>query len=109
MVLMLITNDITIFHKGVDLQTRLSTWSCTHFLGVSCQKDTKVSVLGDGLKSANVVRIRIPTVEDVAICNGDKVCFGNAETLPQDAFTVIGFADNRKGSRDLWHWKVICA
>lgn len=106
----MITNaDITIFHKGYDPATRLNTWGSKYFANVSMQNDTKVNVLGDGLKSANIVKVRIPTTENIDIANGDKVVLGNASVLSEKAYTVIGFADNRKGSPNMHHWKVICS
>lgn len=105
----MITNaGITIFNKGHDPTTRMDAWTKAYYPEVSCQKDIKVNVLDNGLKSADVIRIRIPTDGEVIISNGDKVVLGTTSENkpPKDAHTVIGYADNRRGS--LKHWKVIC-
>lgn len=107
----MITNtEITLYHAGYDPVTRDDCYTRTYYARASLQEDVKVSVLDNGLKSANVVKIRVPTADDMVISNGDKIIARRCddEIPPDGAYTVIGYADNRKGSRQMWHWKVVC-
>lgn len=107
----MITNgSITLWHEGVDPKTRMETFTVRKFEGVSMQKDVITNLTDGGLKSANVIKIRIPTEEDILIKDGDKlVTYLSDSSLPpaKDCFTVMTYADNRKGSKKMWHWKVI--
>lgn len=115
----MITNaDMTLYHAGYDPATRDDCYTRRYFDRVSLQEDVKVTVLDNGLKSANVIQIRIPISDDIKIANGDKVVIGQCDEpeppqdtkdSPYDVYTVIGYADNRKGSAFMWHWKVVCA
>lgn len=101
---------ITIYHHAVNATTRLKEWTSRQYDRVTSQTDIKVSVLQGGMEAANVVKLRIKTQEVIAIALTDKVVIGleYSPTPPDDALTVIGFADNRKGSLNTWHWKVMC-
>lgn len=101
---------ITIWHKSYNAVTRLWDWE-PYFFEASVQIDNKSTVLDSGLKAENVVLLRIPTADDICLANGDRVLIGKSNSVkpPDDAYTVIGFADNRKGSQNVRHWKVICA
>lgn len=108
---MITQRGITIWHKGYDAGSRMNSWEPVYYPFCSLQEDVKVTVTDGGLKSANVIKIRIPTAEEIAIANGDKVITGKylVSAPPDTAYSVIGFADNRKGSVNTWHWKVVCA
>ena len=108
----MITNSgVTIWHEvGYDKETRMDAPPVRQFFPTaSVQKDIKATV-DNGLKTADVVKIRIPGDISVLIKNGDRVMLGEhtEPEAPEDAFVVKGFADNRKGSPRVWHWKVIC-
>lgn len=108
----MITNGgVTLWHcGGYDKTTRMDLPPIRqYFPAVSIQKDIKV-IADNGLKTADVLKIRIPTEADIQIKNGDKLMPGehNEQEPPGNAFTVTGFADNRKGSPAVRHWKVVC-
>lgn len=110
----MITNgSVTLWHcGGYDEVTRMDKPSVRQFFpAAAIQKDIKITVNnGEGFQTADVVRIRIPTAAAIHIKNGDRVALGAVRSSepPDDAFTVRGFADNRKGAPPMWHWKVIC-
>ena len=109
----MVTNgSVTLWHIGeVDKKTRMNAPSRRQFFPkASVQKDIKTMVTEGGLKTADVIKIRIPGNMDVEIQNGDKLIVGSCMDAepPKNAFTVMGFADNRKGSPAVRHWKVIC-
>lgn len=111
----MITNgSITLWHSGgFDKVTRMDLPPARqYFPAVSIQKDIKVTIAADNeLKTADAIKIRIPGDAEIQIKNGDRVMMGEhtEAEAPDNAFTVVGFADNRKGSRAVWHWKVVCA
>lgn len=109
----MITNgSVTLWHSGgYDPKTRMDLPSVRqYFPRASIQKDIKV-VEDSGLKTADMLRIRIPGGMDIEIKNGDRLMIGEQldQEPPNHAYTVTGFADNRKGSRAVWHWKLVCA
>ena len=108
----MITNGgVTLWHSGgYDKVTRMDKPSVRQFFPqASIQKDVKVTV-NDGLQSADVLKIRIPGSTGIQIKNGDRLMLGKCMEAepPNEAYTVVGFADNRKGSPEMHHWKVIC-
>ena len=108
---MITQTSMTLFHEGFDTSTRMEMHKKQFFPNVSMQKDIVSNITDGGLKSANVIKIRIPISITVDIANGDKVVLGECDdTTPpaEKSHTVIGYADNRKGSPKMWHWKVVC-
>lgn len=107
---MLTQTDVTIWHYGHDEATRMGTVKMVYQGRASCQADMVASV-EDGLKAADVIKLRIPTEEMLDIKNGDRVVLekSDAQTPPTDAYTILHFADNRKLSRPMRHWKLICS
>lgn len=101
---------VTVYHQGYDPHSRMERWSHASYPTVAIQRDTQVAVQQGRMESADAVRIRIPATERLEIAPGDKVTVGlaEAEAPPSGALTVTGVSDNRKGSRHMWHWKVIC-
>lgn len=107
---MITITGITLFHRGYDRETRMDSYQKQFFPDCSMQKDNVVTLTEGGLKSADVVKIRIPTLEEILIKNGDKIVIGACESAAppkESAYTVTGFADNRKGSKQVQHWKVV--
>lgn len=107
----MITNiTVTLWRQGYDKASRMDVWERQVFPEASLQRDCKVQVKDGKLEGADAVRLRIPTDRNISIACGDKVSLGSCPgpEPPPDALTVIGFADNRKGSRRMWHWKVVC-
>lgn len=108
---MITQTSMTLFHEGIDPMTRMETHKKQFFPNVSMQKDIVSTITDGGLKSANVIKIRVPVGFSIDIKNGDKVVIGEcSDTTPpaEKSHTVIGYADNRKGSSKMWHWKVVC-
>lgn len=102
--------SVTVWTETVDPKTRTELFSVQCFDGVSLQKDVMTELTDGGIRSANVLKIRIPTTETLSIRNGDKLTpyRSEADVPPeQDCYTVMIVSDNRKGSESVWHWKVI--
>jgi len=107
---MITQGAVTLWHIFVG-ENRMPAYRRTVFPAASVQADVKTEVTEGGLKTADVIKIRIPTTESIEIKNGDRVFLGVSEEArpPQDGcYTVMGFADNRKGSPRMHHWKVVC-
>lgn len=107
----MITNTaVTIYHETYDKARRMDAYEVMYYPAASLQEDVKITVLQDGPRTDNLVKIRIPTTDNIKIKNGDRVVCGRctAAEPPDDAYTVVGFADNRKGSKPMQHWKVVC-
>ncbi len=107
---MITQGAVTLWHSYVG-ENRLPVYKRTVYPAASIQADIKTEVTEGGLKSADILKIRIPTMEKLEIQNGDRIFIGASEEErpPQSGVhTVVGFADNRKGSPRVWHWKVIC-
>lgn len=108
---MIYNTGVTLWHsEGYDKKTRMDLPPIRqYFPNASVQKDIKV-IADDGLKTADMLKIRIPTNAEIKIENGDKLLTGEhaMREPPDNAFTVTGYADNRKGSPQMHHWKVVC-
>ena len=91
----MITNtDITVFHKGIDENTRLETWT-KYYYPNAWVFDAKGSVVRDGYQYNNRIEIRIPygTNKNLDIDNfeiGDIVCKGNIQKTIESQSDVPG-------------------
>lgn len=106
----MITNAaVTLWHKSVDKASRMDVYQRTVFPAVSLQPDLITVLTEGGVKSANVLKIRIPTREEITVSNGDRLMIGVREETspPAEADTVMAWADNRKGTKAMWHYKVV--
>lgn len=71
------------------------------------------AVIGRGeIVYDNIYVVRIPTDDDIALQVGDRIYWGEIESSepPNDnsAMYVTAFADNRRGSPKLRHWRIDC-
>ena len=103
---MLTNADITLYHKTYNPDTRMEDWSRDYYPAANVQRDIMTTVADNGMQYANA----IPTDDVVVIANGDRIVVGccNDATPPKSAHTVVGYADNRRGSDRVHHWKVVC-
>ncbi len=107
---MITQGAVTLWHSFVG-ENRMPEYRRTVFPEASIQEDVMVQVTEGGIKGASVVKIRIPTDAALEIKNGDRVFIGISEEVrppEKGTYAVMGFADNRKGSPRMHHWKVVC-
>lgn len=107
---------ITLFHKEVIPEQRKEVWSSCVFQGVSAVRVQRSSPFGSGMEPDNQLIVRIPASLSLTIGAGDRIVLGEAEISGpisesaefQKAFLVLSVSDNRRGSGELWHYKVVC-
>lgn len=102
---------ITLFHK--DIQNRQESWISQVFFGVSAVTVQQSSPYSMGMTPDNQLIVRIPSKAALSIAPGDRLLLGNRQiTIDspefQNAYLVLGVADNRRGNGELWHYKVVC-
>lgn len=68
--------DLTLYHKVYDPATRTDRWTRAQHKGVSWHGGQNVTVLQDGLKTADVYTVRIYTGDKVTADIEDIVCKG---------------------------------
>lgn len=98
--------SVTLYHYDENTEVYLQAY----FESVSVFLDNKVITNDRGLTADDVLKIRIYTDEAIAIDKDDRLVLGRAETaIPPKTGTykVIGFSDNRRGSKKMWHWRVL--
>ena len=110
----MITNtDITVFHKGIDEQTRLETWT-RYYYPHAWLFNVKGSIVRDGYQFNNRIGVRIPyeTNENLFISNfaiGDIVCKGNVQQVIESqsdvpgAYNITQITDNTFGENPHIH------
>lgn len=110
----MITNtDLTVFHKGIDSETRLETWIRFYYPKV-WWFGGKGSNVKAGYEVKNSVQIRIPyqTSENADILNfsiGDILYKGNLEKLVEtqndvpNAYNITTINDNQFGNEPHIH------
>lgn len=120
---MLTNADITLYNRYESEEGM--KWSRWVIKGVFWHGCTGVGVQNSGLASANIIKIRIPhdaRVEGAvyapsAQClfdwqwtlqTGDKLALGvlTDTTPPQDAFTIMQWADNTMGRKGSSHFRI---
>lgn len=103
--------NVIIYHEGYDPKTRLPVYEKRVYQG-TVYRDNRVAVNEKGLVHANVYKIRIFTIENVLVSNGDKLVIGeeSSDIPPKDAKLVISYSDNRNPrlSKGVWHWRIEC-
>ncbi len=96
----MITNAfVRLFHFDEDTQEETEVFSGR----ASLFGNTKIGDLSHGRRKENGYTLRIPTKADILVSCGDKVF---CDKFPQ-TLTVVGFSDNRRGSRFSHHYKLI--
>lgn len=117
---MISNTSITIYNRFYNSATRLDEWKHKYIKNVSFFTDSKVSLDSDGLKSANIFKIRIPgsapecrsyvSSEEYTGATGtwtvqmdDYIMIGEGGDVvsPKDfagAIRVNSFSDNRRGN-----------
>lgn len=131
----MITNaDITIYNHKYNKETRLDDWNKTIIQGVHFYVDNKVALDENGVKSADIFKIRIPSnsfcektylpedeytsVSDVSsywtLQDGDYVVRGKCDMdiakpadlkkIHKQCCKVVSWSDNRFGSTP--HWRI---
>ena len=104
----MITNaNLTIYHKGIDPETRLETW--TRYYYPHCWWfDAEGTTIFEGYQRRNKVEVRIPyeTNENLNIANfeiGDIICKGEGQNTIQsqsdvpNAYNIIQITNNSFG------------
>lgn len=109
----MITNSgITLYHAETDGETRQEVFRRSFFPGCCVYQAVSVekrhSRSGPWMERDTV--IRIPTGDEIALAVGDRVVLGEcaAAEPPAESRQVCGFADNRRGSGAVRHWRVVC-
>lgn len=130
----MITNmDVTVYNRKYDETTHFDTWSRTVLHGVHVYVDHKTAVTDNGLKSAEVYKIRIPAdipeagqylpPDQFARCGGygywtiqndDQIVLGECQieierpadlkAVFQKHCKVTSWSDNRFGTTP--HWRI---
>lgn len=110
----MITNtDITVFHKGIDTETKLETWT-RYYYPHAWLFNVKGSIVRDGYQYNNRVGIRIPyeANKNLDISNfaiGDIVCKGNIQQAIESqsdvngAYNITQITDNTFGENPHIH------
>lgn len=106
----------TIYHKSYDKVSRLDVWSSIQYPAVAWRGKQAASVSPDGLSTADVYTVRVPTTDEIVVAPGDWVVQGlvdDAITGPaqltakyQNCFVVTAARDNRYGSSVMHHWRL---
>ena len=105
--------DITIYHKELDLATRLEKWTRFNYDNVWCFSSQRASV-NDGYDDTNNVEIRIPLTESIDISNfskGDIIVKGKLTTdinttkelADYEKYAIVGINNNDFGSKPHIH------
>lgn len=109
----MITNgDITLYHAEIDAVTRKEVFHRQALKNVSvyktCEEERRHSQ--DGPWRSRTCIIRVPMSDSLLLSIGDRVVLGltDESVPPVDSLIVSGFSDNRRGSRTMWHYKIIC-
>lgn len=73
---MLTNSDCTIFHRVRDTEANQDTWKRQYVKECWWFEDTKSGVTTDGLKSADVLKVRIPDLT-ISVKKDDIILKGN--------------------------------
>ena len=103
---MITQTDITVFVKKYNAEKRMNETTAVYIKNASWYEKFQSALTGGGFRSDNIVKIRIPTEDDLKIEKGDRVTKGKLSECPKDALTILSVGDNRKGSKNMWHWAV---
>ncbi|MBQ4516818.1 MAG: hypothetical protein II978_08525 [Clostridia bacterium] len=103
---------VTIYRSGVDADSKKEIFYRSYF--PKCSVIGKVSVekrhSRNGPWRERKTIIRIPVNEMPGVAIGDRVVLGEclSDIPPDDSLMVCSFADNRRGHKAVWHFKIVC-
>ena len=103
---MITQTGITIFMKKYNSLKRINEYVAKYIPCASWYEKMQSELTDNGYRSENVVKIRIPTDTDYGIEKGNLVAKGKLSECPKDALIILSVGDNRRGSRNMWHWAV---
>ena len=120
---MITNSDITVYNRISGDSTHYDTWNRTVLHGVHVHVDHKTAITDNGLKSAEVYKIRIPAdipeagqylPPDWTIQNDDQIVLGECQieierpadlkAVFQKHCKVTSWSDNRFGTTP--HWRI---
>ena len=91
--------SIILYHFDEESQEEIPT----EYLNVSISGNVRIGDLSHGRRKQNSFTVRIPTDSEVNVSCGDRV----VNLSDGRNFTVVGFADNRRGSAFSRHFKIL--
>lgn len=103
---------VTLYHAETDAVSRTERYQRTYFPKVAVYQqialDSRRSKNGPWKELETV--IRIPGSEEIDMTVGDRMVLGHCteELPPTTSLQICGIADNRRGSRNVRHRKVVC-
>lgn len=109
---MIASCGVTLYHVCVDKESRTECYQKKYFPKALIYQqvcmDSKRSKNGPWTEWETI--IRIPMSDEIEVAVSDRIVLGSgSETVPPEtSMQVCGFADNRRGSRCVQHWKVVC-
>ena len=104
----MITNQsVTIYHYD-DTEQKYRRY---YFENANVHYDRSIRI-DKGTTAVAELKIRIPTEEDIKVFTGDKLIIGCCPSLKppkgNESHIVTHVIDNRRGSRNMRHWRLIC-
>lgn len=107
---------VTLYHRAYDESLRADIWQRTIYQNASWYGGQAASVGESGLLTADLYKVRIATEADLDAAPGDVLVLGEArDTITGSAeltrkyrgrcFVITHVQDNRRGARQLWHWR----
>ena len=109
---MITHSGVTIYHSEIDADSRKEIFYRSYF--PECSVIGKVSVekrhSRNGPWRERETIIRIPGKETLSVSVGDRVVLGEclSDIPPDNSLMICSFADNRKGHKAVWHYKIVC-
>jgi len=94
-----ITSPVTIYHFDGEKNEETAYF----FPKAKVHGTTKIGDLSHGRRSQNAYVVRIFTDDELSVSCGDKVF----SDIFKEKLTVVGFSDNRRGSKKVRHFKLI--
>ena len=83
----------------------------TVYNNVSIYKKDGIETSGGGEEKRNEYIIRILTSEEIFVCESDLIVIGETADIRPDfskCLKICEVSDNRRGIKNLWHYKLRC-
>lgn len=101
-----VNGSVTIYHYDEESES----YTLAQYPEASIYHTTKTATQDGNFISQGFCKIRIPTVKQIDISTNDYIYLGitDKELDKSKCLKVAAFGDNRRGSKQMHHWRIEC-
>ena len=108
---------VTLYHRTYDPASRTDVWERTVYADASWYGAQAATFCFNGPATTEIYTVRIATGDELTVAPGDVLVLGKVTDAVTGSamltskyqghcFVVTHVQDNRRGARQMWHWRI---